>query len=193
MDKEIVSAEELAAEQAATQLPKEEEVRAGIVSEYGFDEEADKERIDKMVVKEMDNRKKLSTTIGQKIKYRELAKTKAPEKKEEVKDSLSEIDVFALVKADVAEDDIAEVKSYAKYRGVSVSEALKDKTLKSILSEKAEERRSADVSNTSKQKVSTKLSPEVLREKAKKGDLPDSDIDKLVEAEMTAMVNRNKR
>lgn len=66
--------EELAAEQAAAQAPKEEEIRSSVIAEFGFDEVADAERIDKLVTKEMDNRKALSSAIGQKIKWRDEAK-----------------------------------------------------------------------------------------------------------------------
>ncbi len=66
------TAEELAAEQAdlVTAQEKEEEVRAKVITEYGFDEVDDLERINKVVAKEMDSRKKLFAAIGQKIKYR---------------------------------------------------------------------------------------------------------------------------
>jgi hypothetical protein len=62
--------QEIAAEQAALAEKKEEEVRASIITEFGFDEVDDAERIDKLVAKEMDSHKKLSSAIGQKIKHR---------------------------------------------------------------------------------------------------------------------------
>ena len=52
MDNVQPTAEELAAEQVATQVPKEEEIRESIISEYGFDADADSERVDKLVAKD---------------------------------------------------------------------------------------------------------------------------------------------
>jgi len=187
--------EELAAEQAATQEVKEDEVRASIIADYGFDEEADKERIDKLTAKEVEGRKKLSTAIGQKIRYREDLRKKGevkPEVKPEVKDlktdSLSERDLLALMKADVADEDIDEVKGYAKYRNISVSDALKDKTMKSILDERVEERRSAQVAETRGARKPSTTSPDEILNKASRGELPDKDedIEKLAEARIAA-------
>ena len=70
MEKNIVSPEELAAEQVALQESKEDEVRANIINEFGFDESVDADKIDRLVTKEMEFSKKLSSAIGQKIKVR---------------------------------------------------------------------------------------------------------------------------
>ena len=55
-------------------LPQEEDVRENIITEFGFDEDTDSDRIDRLVEKEMDNSKKLSDAIGQKIKHRDRVK-----------------------------------------------------------------------------------------------------------------------
>jgi hypothetical protein len=60
----VPTAEELAAEQAGLVIPEEDEVRAKVVSEYGFDETADQEKIDKLVAREIEQAKRLSATIG---------------------------------------------------------------------------------------------------------------------------------
>lgn len=119
-------------------------------------------------------------------KAKEVKTEKKPEVKSETT-GLSERDVFALVKADIAEDDVDEVKSYAKYRGISVAEALKDSTLKHILSVKSEERKTAEVTNTKSPRGSARVTGESLLEKARSGEtLPDSEdaIQKLVLARM---------
>ena len=69
------SAEELEAEQQHLAEVKEDEIRSNIISEFGFDEEDDKDRIDKAVARELSHRKNLSTAIGQKRKYREELKS----------------------------------------------------------------------------------------------------------------------
>ena len=73
MDKNLnnPTPEELAAEAAALGEVKEDEVRKNVISEFGFDEVDDAERIDKLVAKEVSSRKELSVAIGQKIKYRD--------------------------------------------------------------------------------------------------------------------------
>src|SRR5665213_4150568 len=104
--------EEIAAELAASQVViKEEDVRTKIVEELGFDPEIDKERIDKLVAKEMDSKKKLSDAIGQKIKHRtEAEELRAklppppPEKKEETQD-VSKIVAEELQKRDLSDLD----------------------------------------------------------------------------------------
>jgi len=106
--------------------------------------------------------------------------------------TISEKDIFALIKADVSEEDIDEVKRYASYRGISISEAVKDKTLKSILSERQEERTSANAANTRSARGTSKVTGESLLEKARQGDVPDKDedIDKIVAARMAAKLNK---
>ena len=129
--------EEIAAELAASQVViKEEDVRTKIVEELGFDPEIDKERIDKLVAKEMDSKKKLSDAIGQKIKHRtEAEELRAklppppPEKKEETQD-VSKIVAEELQKRDLSDLDAPdavkkEVADWAKFKGISVKEAAK--------------------------------------------------------------------
>lgn len=131
---------------------------------------------------------------GQWVKKPKVEKPaeKPVEKPAETAQGLSEKDLFALVKADVAEDDIDEVKGYASYKKISVAEALKDKTLKGILSDRSEERRSAQVANTRSARGSSKVSGETLISKAKQGDLPDKDedIEALVAAELAAKMKK---
>lgn len=194
MDTASVSQEELAAEQAATQVLKEEEVRASIVTEFGFDEEADKEKIDKLVAKEMDHHKKLSSAIGQKIKHRTIAGdlqkkitdagTEQKPPQTEQKGDLSSTDMFALIEAKVPQSDIQEVVDYAKFRGITVTEALGHGLVKSMLAEKAEQRQTAEAANTGGSKRGTgKLPDDVLLSNAAKGVMPedDADLQRLVE------------
>ena len=162
MDIKKVSDEEIASEKQATIELKEEEVRAKIIEEFGFDEETDSERIDKLTKKEIDNSKKLSSAIGAKIKHRTEARKLAEELKkgkdaviedEETKSNdknqLSSIDTISIMRANVHTDDIAEVVEYARFKGISISEALKSTVVRGLLSEKEEFRKSEEVANTS--------------------------------------------
>jgi len=58
----------------AQEAPKEEEVREKVIEEFGFTEDDDSDKIDKLVEKEMEHSKKLSEAIGQKIKQRDKVK-----------------------------------------------------------------------------------------------------------------------
>ena len=132
----VQTPEEIAAELAASQVViKEDEVRAKIVEELGFDPEIDKERIDKLVAKEVDSRKKLSDAIGQKIKHRteaeELRKKvppPPPEKKDDSQQDVSKIVAEELQKRDLGDLDAPdavkrEIADWAKFKGISVKEA----------------------------------------------------------------------
>lgn len=150
----VPSAEELAAEQADLKIPTEDEVRAKVIEDFGFDETEDAERIDKLVKKDIEDRKRLSSTIKAKIKYREASKKPKDEqrppvesKKPETQD-ISSRDAIVLTGAGVTNDeDIDEVVDYAKYKGISITEALKAPVIVASLAEKAEIRKTAEAQN----------------------------------------------
>lgn len=108
---------------------------------------------------------------------------KAPPKKEEKVPSQQETalsfkDSYALVKADVAEEDIDDVVDYARLKGVSVADALKSSVIRTILDEKKEQRATAQATSTkSASRGSAKLSDETLVSNAEKGIMPDNDED----------------
>lgn len=160
---ETPTPEELKAEEEALKESKEEEVRAAVVAEFGFDEEADAEKIDKLVKKEMDHRAKLSGAIGQKIKYRNAAGTKEPEKKPQSKTSIDADEVDKKVAGGVAaaleqrdlddmphNDEIkAAIKRVAQIQNITVKKAEKDPYVVSLIEEdkKAQEVEEAAISN----------------------------------------------
>jgi len=139
-ENEVESAEEMEAEQGHLEEVKEDEVRAEIISEYGFDEEDDKEKIDKAVSREMGHKKTLSTTIGQKIKYRDQVNKPPKEadaessKKEEEGDLDSRVNSGvnkALEKRDLDEMDYPDeiktaIKKVASTDGISIKKAAQD-------------------------------------------------------------------
>jgi hypothetical protein len=98
---------------------------------------------------------------------------------------LTPTDLYALMNAKVAEEDISDVRDYAKLKGLSVAEALKSNVVKQILSDKAEQRTTAEASHAgAARRISTKPSPETIIENARKGNLPtdEADMDKLLDA-----------
>ena len=91
---------------------------------------------------------------------------------------MSALDIIAISKADVAEEDLDEVLDYAKYKGISIAEALKSNVVKATLTDNAEHRKSAEaVSTGSTRRGSSQVSDERLLENASNGNLPSSDAD----------------
>ena len=160
----------------ATQALNEEEVRDTIISEYGFNEDDDAERIDKMVEKEMDNAKKLSSAIGQKIKQREKVKEleiqlgekkETPPTKTEVKtdddldkklnERFEKKELDNLEYSDELKDEIQKV---AKLQNISIKQALRDPYIAFKLEEYGNEQKADEASisrtnnKTGKQKYS---------------------------------------
>ena len=119
---------------------------------------------------------------------------KAPRQKE---NELSPTDLYALMNAKVPEEDISEVTDYAKLKKISISEALKSSVVRTILSEKAEERETASATATGAQRRSSpqKNTDEAVFSEVYKGKLPDDDsgIARLVEAEMNRKIAERSR
>lgn len=107
------------------------------------------------------------------------AKTKEvkPQAKKENKDeALSQTDLIAIIKADVAEEDIPEIREVATIKGISVAEALKSPIVKAILAEKAEQRATAEATNVGTvRRGHSAVTPATVLDKARKGELPDSE------------------
>ncbi len=164
----IPSNEELEAEKAALTEKKEEEIRANVITEYGFDEVDDAERIDKLVADKIESNKKLSQAIGQKIKHRteadELRKKVIPpqdkanifdpeslDKKldEKLDERLEKRDLDSL---DYPDELKAEIQKVAKITNKSIKEAIKDPYIASKIEVVNKEREldGASISRTNK-------------------------------------------
>jgi hypothetical protein len=96
------------------------------------------------------------------------------------------MDALLLAKADIALEDASEVVDFANYRKISIADALKNSTLKAILADRVEERKTATATNTRGGQGSKKVTGEKLLEQASKGILSekDDDIAALVAAEL---------
>ena len=152
-----------------------------------FDESDDVETLKEKLEKSESNRKQLFERIK---KAEALVKEKQvkPEAKveKEVNDNLSQKDMFVLIKANVHEDDILEITDYAKMKGISVADAMKTSIVKTILSEREEERETAlNTATGNTRRGASKPNPAQLLEKAQKGELPEGkdDMDALVKAQ----------
>lgn len=173
----------------------EKELRQEIIDEYDFDEG------DKRVDSILEIKKDKYTAIQQKKKERELkeqmekgkdfykAQTKKDPKKgkEEPKgeSSLTPKDSARLLEAKVPVDDWDDVIDYAKFKKISIADAMKSSVVKGTLAGKAEERKTAKATNTGKgKKGSSGVSGATALAKAERdGTMPESDaeLDALLE------------
>lgn len=108
----------------------------------------------------------------------EKAERKAKETAPTVGNSLSAADLLALSKADIDPDDLDEVLDYAKYKNVSIADALKSTVVKATLAEKQEYRKSASAVNTGVvRRPGTQASDDKLLTDARNGIMPSSEAD----------------
>jgi len=82
-----------------------------------------------------------------------LSKTNQPEVRAEVKQEIDKFQVslkdqMALMNAKVHEDDVEEVMDYAKYKGISLTEALKSPVIQATIKDRMEHRQTASATNT---------------------------------------------
>lgn len=97
---------------------------------------------------------------------------------------LSEYDILALKNSNITEkDDLDTLKEYARKLNLSIADALEDKYVKSVLADKAEERRTARATETrSPRGIARSSGEELLRRAEREGDVPSTD------AEMRALI-----
>jgi len=136
--------------------------------------------------------KEIETLSAQKEHWRNKAQKATPVVQENNQtpkndSNLSTLDVLALSKSEIHEDDYDRVLSWAKDNKMQVREALKDDELKAVLAVRNEKRTVAQASHSGASRRSNfQLSEDALISNARKGILPDkeSDWDKLHEATM---------
>lgn len=119
---------------------------------------------------------------------RENKQLKTPKHVESATPTNAEIslkDQYALMEAKVPIEDLDEVIDYASHKKIPIAEALKTTVIKAVLSERAEQRATAQAASTGPAKRATsKASDESLLEKLETGDLPEEDIDRAVKARL---------
>ena len=87
-------------------------------------------------------------------------------------------DQIALMKADVDVEDLGIVTEYAKFKKISIAEAVKSPIVKAELAAAKELRNSALAANTGPSKRGTgKTTDETLLENARNGKMPESEED----------------
>jgi len=137
-DNENNDIEDVKVEEEALKETPLEAIKKQIMDKYGFTEEDHSDLIAKMAEEKMEDRKKLSSAIKQKIKLRDKIKASEPGKADEKIDK-SKVDIDALIEqkvneklgnrelesANLSEDIKTQVKGYATLNKISISEAMK--------------------------------------------------------------------
>lgn len=105
----------------------------------------------------------------------DLKKNKPNEKESDKnEDNISQKDLLILAKADIHDDDLEDVIEFAKFKKVTIAEALKNSTLKTILTDKEEFRKTADAANSGTTKrVANKVSVDTIVKEANEGKFPE--------------------
>lgn len=110
------------------------------------------------------------------------------------KSKLDPSDVFVLVKANVLEEDVPDIVEYARFKKISIRDALQTNFVKALLSDKAEERATAEATHTgsARRSAGAKNSRDIINE-ASRGNLPD-DPTALAEARLKQRIKeKNSR
>jgi len=166
---EELTPEAIQAEKEQLKETPESEVRDSLIEKYGLDELEQSDLIESLVKDKLEDRKKLSNVIGQKINWRE--KAQSSEQKPEVKpqaqpnsfsreDILKEVEekmeMKELESLELSDELKTEVKSYAKVNSVSYREALKSPYMQFRKKEADDQIKAEDASISSKHKTMAK-------------------------------------
>ena len=115
---------------------------------------------------------------GQWVKKEPIAKVEEKTETKSDEEKLTSEEVLVFVGAGITNrEDIDEAISFARYKKIPLEEALKNSILKNTLKEKAEERKTAEATNTKPGgKATSKVTGETLIAKAlESNQLPESD------------------
>lgn len=99
------------------------------------------------------------------------------------KNELSQMDIIALVRADIADEDMDDIRDYARLKKIAVKDALNSSVIKTLLAERKEERITAEATSTGNNRAGSKaITGNELLRKAESGEFPESDddVEKLV-------------
>ena len=157
--------------------PALEETEEELELDLSEDEEATEEPVEEIKAR-LAKAEELATNYKTRAEKAEAkAKENKPQTAQPRKEAeLSQTDLIAILRADIPDDSIEDAKMIASLKGISIPEALKTTAFKAILAEKAEQKATAEATSVgTARRTSGKVSPDVVLDKARKGELPDSD------------------
>lgn len=151
-------------ETTETQVAEETEATEDVVLE----EVPEQEEVDVEALK----REKEELEKKNKQLYERLKKKDTPSDPS----SLTAKDFLALKESDVKADDFDEVQDFATYKRLSIAEALVHPTLKGILRDRMEERKTSDATSTRSPRGTSRQATgeEILRRSERTGTMPES-------------------
>lgn len=126
-------------------------------------------------VKELEdkNRKLYARLKRQEAMHETVKETPVKPKRASQEKDMSAMDLFALMKANVHEDDVETITTLSKVKGIGVSEVLKDPDMQAILKSRADRRKIADAANVTAARPSQKkVSTTELVSRAANGEIP---------------------
>ena len=165
-----VSPEEAAAEQEALAEAQEDELRTQLAEELGLSEDDDADKLDKLVAREMKNRKLLSTAVRQKIDWRTKATGGKPPAKKDSKETPLDAEAVRreaeaaaearLEARDLEEMDYSDpikeqIKKVAKLNGTSVRAAAKDPYIQSLIETESKQKAANEAADNGTRKGKT--------------------------------------
>ena len=183
---DIPTNEEDLADEEEIKETGENEIRQQIIEKYGLDEIEQPDLIDQLVEDHFENKKKLSTAIKQKRKWREEAQKKVSSKEEKSEEkSPSDIERLIDERFDQRELDISdlsdelkkEVQAYAKVQGIRIKDALNSEYIGFLKGKEEQEKKEEEASTSFKRKSQagrdySKMSPkdfDLTTEEGQKG------------------------
>lgn len=93
-------------------------------------------------------------------------------------DNLSPFDLIAVTKANLDEDSLKEAMDYAKYKRISIAEAIKSPAVRATIQILEENKKVAEATSTgTARRGISKVSDDVLLYNSQKGGMPDSEED----------------
>ncbi len=159
----------------------EQELRNEIITEFELEE--DDQRVEQILELKKDkfsaiqSKKKQRDLLEKMEKGKNFYKKQAKKGGDSQTGELSFKDGYALQQANVHIDNVDDVVDYAKFKGITVSEAVKTNYIKTLVRESAEERETAAAANTKsgRRGVKPDTGSELLNRAQKTGELPDDD------------------
>lgn len=141
------------------------------------------ETVETLTQEQIADLKKKADVSSQNFERAKKAEAELKEAREKLKETvpskqvegLSTPDILALSKANLADEDVEEVLDYAKFKKISVKEALSTPVLKNILGVKDQDRKNAAAINTSAARGTPKVSEQDYLAKAQNGEIIDSE------------------
>lgn len=154
-----------------TEVAEPEEAAEDVETEATQQTETDLES----KIKELeDKNRKLYARLKRQETVREPEKeTPVKPKRVSQEKDMSSMDLFALMKANVHEDDVETIAAFSKIKNVTVSEVLKDADMQAVLKARADRRKVADATNTAAARPAhKKVSSTELVARASSGEIP---------------------